>query len=182
MNLQAKRRRSRGRDGPRPRPRPQPRVGPALLPGWPPLGVFWLCGYFISKIPFLFFLEFSTNFSTLHKRKTPNAILLKTASVRVSSKQFIKNQRQSSSKVFGKVDTFATYQPPSSPILDREGSEALPGTLPEKEIITGGIYTTIPASGVMRGQSTTGLRIHSSSQMVVSPLVLHCLDLVSCLS
>ena len=41
-------------------------------------------------------------------------------------------------------------RPPLSPTLDREGSEALPGTLPEGEIVTGGIYTTMPASGVMR--------------------------------
>ena len=31
-----------------------------------------------------------------------------------------------------------------------EGSEALPGTLPERGIITGGLYITMPASGVMR--------------------------------
>ena len=37
-----------------------------------------------------------------------------------------------------------------SPILIREGSKVLPGTLPEGEIVTGGIYTTMPASGVMR--------------------------------
>ena len=41
-------------------------------------------------------------------------------------------------------------RPPPSPTLDREDSEALPGTLPEGKIITGGIYTTMPASGVMR--------------------------------
>lgn len=41
-------------------------------------------------------------------------------------------------------------RPPPSPTLDREGSAALPGTLPEGEIVTGGIYTTMPASGVMR--------------------------------
>ena len=39
---------------------------------------------------------------------------------------------------------------PSSPTLVREGPEALPGTLPEGEIITGGIYITMPASEVMR--------------------------------
>ena len=38
--------------------------------------------------------------------------------------------------------------PPST--LTREGSEALPGTLPERGIITGGLYITMPASGVMR--------------------------------
>jgi len=38
--------------------------------------------------------------------------------------------------------------PPST--LAREGSEALPGTLPERGIITGGLYITMPASGVMR--------------------------------
>ena len=41
-------------------------------------------------------------------------------------------------------------RPPPSPTLDREGSETLPGTLPEGEIVTGGIYTTMPTSGVMR--------------------------------
>ena len=39
--------------------------------------------------------------------------------------------------------------PPSS-TLAREGSEALPGTLPERGIIIGGLYITMPASGVMR--------------------------------
>ena len=39
---------------------------------------------------------------------------------------------------------------PSSPTLVREGSEALPGTLPEGEIITEGFYITMPASEVMR--------------------------------
>ena len=38
--------------------------------------------------------------------------------------------------------------PPST--LAREGSEALPGTLPERGIITGGLYITMPASGVTR--------------------------------
>ena len=40
--------------------------------------------------------------------------------------------------------------PPSSSTLDREGSGALPGTLPEGEIIAGGLYITMPASGMMR--------------------------------
>ena len=39
---------------------------------------------------------------------------------------------------------------PPSPTLVREGSEALPGTLPEREIITGGFYIAMPASEVMR--------------------------------
>ena len=39
--------------------------------------------------------------------------------------------------------------PPSS-TLARGGSEALPGTLPERGIITRGLYITMPASGVMR--------------------------------
>ena len=34
--------------------------------------------------------------------------------------------------------------------LVREDSAALPDTLPERGIVTGGIYTTMPASGVMR--------------------------------
>ena len=38
--------------------------------------------------------------------------------------------------------------PPST--LAREGSEALSGTLLERGIITGGLYITMPASGVMR--------------------------------
>ena len=37
-------------------------------------------------------------------------------------------------------------RPPSLLTLDGEGSEALPDTLPEGEIITGGIYTTMSAS------------------------------------
>ena len=39
---------------------------------------------------------------------------------------------------------------PPSHTLAREGSEALPGTLPEGEIITGGLYIAMPASEVMR--------------------------------
>ena len=31
-----------------------------------------------------------------------------------------------------------------------EGSEALPDTLPDRGIVTGGIYTTMPSFGVMR--------------------------------
>ena len=38
--------------------------------------------------------------------------------------------------------------PPST--LAREGSEPLPGTLPERGIVTGGFYTAMPASEVMR--------------------------------
>ena len=38
--------------------------------------------------------------------------------------------------------------PPST--LAREGPEPLPGTLPERGIITGGLYITMPASEVMR--------------------------------
>ena len=41
-------------------------------------------------------------------------------------------------------------RPPPSPNLDREGSATLPSTMPEGEIVTGGIYTTMPASRVMR--------------------------------
>ena len=39
--------------------------------------------------------------------------------------------------------------PPSTPNPSREGSEALPGTLPEGEIIAGGFYITMPASKVI---------------------------------
>ena len=38
--------------------------------------------------------------------------------------------------------------PPST--LAREGPEPLPGTLPERGIVTGGFYIAMPASGVMR--------------------------------
>ena len=41
-------------------------------------------------------------------------------------------------------------EPPPSSTLAREGSEALPGTLPERGIITGGLYIAMPASGVIR--------------------------------
>ena len=40
-------------------------------------------------------------------------------------------------------------EPPPLSTLAREGSEALPGTLPERGIITGGLYIAMPASGVM---------------------------------
>src|SRR6266480_5172645 len=53
--------------------------------------------------------------------------------------------------------------PPSSSTLDREGSGALPGTLPEGEIIAGGLFITMPASGMTREYSTNGLRVHGSS-------------------
>ena len=39
--------------------------------------------------------------------------------------------------------------PPSS-TLAREGPEPLPGTLPERAIVTGGFYIAMHASGVMR--------------------------------
>ena len=42
-----------------------------------------------------------------------------------------------------------TETPPPS-TLAREGSEALPGTLPVRGIITGGLYIAMPVSGVMR--------------------------------
>ena len=42
-----------------------------------------------------------------------------------------------------------TETPPLS-TLAREGSEGLPGTLPERGIVTGGFYIAMPASGVMR--------------------------------
>src|SRR6266567_4422514 len=40
--------------------------------------------------------------------------------------------------------------PPSSSTLDREGSGALPGILPEGEIIAGGLFIIMPTSGMMR--------------------------------
>ena len=44
-----------------------------------------------------------------------------------------------------------TYSPPPPPsTLTRGVPEALPGTLPERGIITGGLYIAMPASGVMR--------------------------------
>ena len=41
-------------------------------------------------------------------------------------------------------------EPPPPSTLTREGSKALPGTLPEEKIIAGGLYTTMPASGQIR--------------------------------
>ena len=41
-------------------------------------------------------------------------------------------------------------EPPPPSTLTQEGSEALPGTLPERGIITGGLYIAMPASRVMR--------------------------------
>ena len=41
-------------------------------------------------------------------------------------------------------------QPSSSSTLVREGSEALPGTMPDTGTITGGLFITMPAPGVMR--------------------------------
>ena len=43
------------------------------------------------------------------------------------------------------------------------GSEALPGTLPEGEIIAGGIYIAMSASEVMCEWFIPGLWVHSSS-------------------
>src|SRR6266567_1852654 len=40
--------------------------------------------------------------------------------------------------------------PPSSSTLDRKGFVALPGTLPEGEIIAGGLFITMRASDMMR--------------------------------
>ena len=53
--------------------------------------------------------------------------------------------------------------PPSSSTLVREGSEALPGTLPEREITPEAFFITMPASEVMREYFISGLRVHSSS-------------------
>ena len=63
-------------------------------------------------------------------------------------------------------------RPPPSPALVREGSVDLPGTLPERGIDAGGIYITMPASGVML----------AVARWLSLLLVLNCLDLVSCLS
>ena len=49
----------------------------------------------------------------LHKNNTM-AILLKTASVRVSSNQIMQVRVQNKGKVFGKVDTMETYQLPQA--------------------------------------------------------------------
>ena len=54
-------------------------------------------------------------------------------------------------------------EPPPPSTLTREGSEALPGTLPERGIITGGLYIAMPASGVMCEYFIFGLWVHSSS-------------------
>ena len=43
------------------------------------------------------------------------------------------------------------------------GSKALPDNLPERGIITGGLFITMPAFGVMREYFILGLRVYSSS-------------------
>jgi hypothetical protein len=66
-----------------------------------------------GKIGFLqYFLEFFPKVGFLHKNKTPGAILLKTALVRVSCIQNTQIRGETIAKVFGKVNTFWTYQCP----------------------------------------------------------------------
>ena len=57
--------------------------------------------------------------------------------------------RRENPKYLSKYPRKIPETPPSS-TLAREGSEPLPGTLPERGIVTGGFYIAMPASGVMR--------------------------------
>jgi hypothetical protein len=57
-----------------------------------------------------YFLGFFLKVGFLHKNKDTSAILLKTALVRVSSIQNTQIRGETTAKVFGKVDTFWTYQ------------------------------------------------------------------------
>ena len=57
--------------------------------------------------------------------------------------------RRENPKYLSKYPRKDPETPPSS-TLAREGSEPLPGTLPERGIVTGGFYIAMPASGVMR--------------------------------
>jgi hypothetical protein len=68
------------------------------------------------------------------------------------------------------------YKPPPSSTRDREGPEALPGTLPEAFFITMG------ASGVMCELSTLDYGSIAVARWLSSPSCALCLDIVSCLS
>ena len=57
--------------------------------------------------------------------------------------------RRENPKYLSKYPRKDPETPPSS-TLAREGSEPLPGTLPERGIVTIGFYIAMPASGVMR--------------------------------
>jgi hypothetical protein len=72
--------------------------------------VFWLCGSF-GEIGFLqYFPRFLLKVGFLHKNETPEQFLLKIALVRVSCIQNTQIRGETIAKVFGKVDTFWTYQ------------------------------------------------------------------------
>jgi hypothetical protein len=58
----------------------------------------------------MIFPEFLLEVGFLHKKRDTRAILLKTASVRVSCIQNTQIKGETIAKVFGKVDTFWTYQ------------------------------------------------------------------------
>jgi hypothetical protein len=81
----------------------------------PPLClVFWLRGS-SGKIGFLqYFLDFFPKSWISAQKRDTKAILLKTALVRVSCIQNIQIRGETIAKVFGKVDTFWTYQFPPS--------------------------------------------------------------------
>jgi hypothetical protein len=62
----------------------------------------------------MIFPEFLLKVGFLQKKRDTGAILLKTASVRVSYIQNTQIRGETIAKVFGKVDTFWTYQLPPS--------------------------------------------------------------------
>jgi hypothetical protein len=71
--------------------------------------------------------------------------------------------------------------PPSS-TRDREGPEALPGTLPERGIATEVFFITMLASGAMSEQSTLDYGSIAVARWLSSPPCASCLDLMSCLT
>jgi hypothetical protein len=76
--------------------------------------VFWLHGS-SGKIGFLqYFLGFFPESWISVQKQDTGAILLKTALVLVSCIQNTQIRRETTTKVFGKVDTFWTYQLPPS--------------------------------------------------------------------
>ena len=61
----------------------------------------------------------------------------------------IYSSRENNPKCLSQYPRKVSETPPPS-TLAREGPEPLPGTLPERGIVTGGFYIAMPASGVMR--------------------------------
>jgi hypothetical protein len=76
-----------------------------------------------------------------------------------------------------------TYcKPPLSSMRDREGPEALPGTLPERGITTGGLLHHHACLRSDAWVPTLGYRSIAVARWLSSPPCASCLDLVSSLS